>query len=140
MQETSELVKTIYQSANGGDKRIPALYRFGVEVLGWVTIVAQFWVEQQKKKSKKEKRGEWTKAIEPFVAAVLEITTTLSTYALQEPQFKNMQEGELKEIIMQGPLETVKQEVLNSHKQSHSNISGILASRAKVLKSASLAN
>lgn len=138
LQETYNNIKTTLESAQN-QQQITGLYRFGVELLGWVTIIAQFWVDHQKKKTKKEKRGEWTKAIEPFVTAALELTTSLSTLIPQEPQHKEVPEF-LNTKELQAALETVKQEVSNSHKSSQSSIAGLLSSRSKMLKVATLSH
>lgn len=134
LQETHEHIKATL--SKGETAHIPAYHRFGVELLSWVAVVVQSWVEQQKKKSKKEKK-EWVKAtLEPFITSLHELNTTLAS--LPFPEHKGQENSGIFADLpkeLQGMIDQVPREVNTSHKQSQVILSAVIERRAKLLAS-----
>ena len=118
--------------------QIAASYHFGVELLSWVSLVVQSWVEHQKKKSRKDKK-EWVKAtLEPFINKLHDLSTTLATLQFQEYKAQGEHTSifatdTLKEI--QPFVGVVARDINSSRKQSQATLTSIITTRAKVLVS-----
>jgi hypothetical protein len=136
LQETLEHIKVL----NMTSPQITAFYHFGVELLCWVLLVVQSWVENQKKKNKKEKR-EWLKsALEPFIITLHDVNTTLATLSFQDYKAQDQTDVFPTETTkeLQSGVDTVAREINTSHKQSHTTFAAILSTRLKVLTSLKL--
>eukprot|EP00026_Physarum_polycephalum_P000828 Phypoly_transcript_00829.p1 GENE.Phypoly_transcript_00829~~Phypoly_transcript_00829.p1 ORF type:complete len:861 (+),score=124.38 Phypoly_transcript_00829:1022-3604(+) len=135
LQNAQEHIKsTICQMSS---PRITVFYRYGVELLCWVSLVVHSWVEHYKKKAKKEKK-EWVKTtLEPFITALHDLDTTLASFPFQDyqvPEHTNTFDTLQKEL----QLGAVLREINASHKQSHATLATIITTRAKALSTIKL--
>jgi hypothetical protein len=135
LQDTQEHIKSTLSKTS--PPRIAAFYRYGVELLYWVSLVVQSWVEHYKKKGKKEKK-EWVKSsLEPFIAALHDLDTLAS---LPFPDYVVPEHTDTFVDTLQKELQlgAVSREIHASHKQSHATMTVIIATRAKALASIKL--
>lgn len=139
-EQTKTLLLTLQQihEHTQANHNIYQLYRFGVELILWTTVVVQAWVEQHKK-TKKGKQQQSRKAIlEPLISSIHELTTKISQQQ-QDPAQENSA-ADSKDLFevedmpkeLKTGLESAVKDIAASRKQSLASATALIASRAKI--------
>lgn len=134
LQQTHTHIKSHINESPSQHNTISQHYRFGVEIITWVTLALQSWVDHQKK-TKKGKHSAWVKAtLDPFLTAAHTITTELTTPTLQALTLQDASPV-FSEEELRNKVDAVVKEVAGSQKQSHSTITALVTARGKILTS-----